>query len=62
MSSAKEKVRSILDRLSDDSTLEDIMYHIYVQEKIEGGLSDVNKGRVLSQEEAEKRMSRWLIE
>jgi predicted transcriptional regulator len=62
MSSAKETVRRILDQLSDDSTFEDIMYHIYIQEKIERGLDDVREGRVLSQEDAEKRMSKWLIE
>lgn len=60
MSTAKESVRKILDQLSDDSTLEDIMYHIYVQEKIEHGIKDVREGRVLSQEEVEKRMAKWL--
>lgn len=62
MSTAKDSVRKILDQLSDDSTLEDIMYHIYVQEKVERGEDDVREGRVISQEEAEERMSRWLIE
>jgi predicted transcriptional regulator len=60
MGNAKEAVRDILDRLSDDSTFEDIMYHIYVQEKVQHGLDDVREGRLLSQEEVEKRMSRWL--
>lgn len=60
MSTAKESVRKILDQLSDDSTFEDIMYHIYVQEKIDHGLDDVSEGRVLSQEEVEKRMEKWI--
>jgi predicted transcriptional regulator len=60
MNTAKEEVRKILDRIPDDVSYEDIQYHIYVREKIERGLKDVEEGRVLSQEEAEQRMSRWL--
>lgn len=60
MNTAKEEVRKILDQIPDDVSYEDIQYHIYVREKIERGLKDVEEGRVLSQEEAEQRMSRWL--
>lgn len=60
MGSAKEEVKKLLETLPDDASFEDIQYHIYVREKIERGLQDVEEGRVLSQEEVEKRMSRWL--
>ena len=60
MSTAKEEVRKLLDTLPDGATYEDIQYHIYVREKIERGLQDIREGRVLSQEEVEKRMSKWL--
>lgn len=60
MSTAKEQVRGILDRLSDDASLEDIQHHIYVQQKIDRGLRDVEADRTMSQEEAEQRMARWL--
>ena len=60
MGTAKEEVRKMLDRLPDDASYEDIQYHIYVREKIERGLKDVDEGRVLSQEEVERRMSKWL--
>jgi len=60
MRSAKEKVREILDKLPDDASLEDVQYHIYVRQKIERGLKDVEEGRVLNTEEVERRMSRWL--
>lgn len=59
METAKETVRKILDRISDDSTFEDIQYHIYVREKIEKGLNDVAENRVLTQEEVEQRMDKW---
>ena len=59
MRTAKEEVRRILDQIPDDATFEDIHYHIYVREKIECGLKDIQEGRLLSQEEVEQRMSRW---
>jgi predicted DNA-binding protein len=60
MLNAKEEVKKILDQLPDDVSYEDIQYHIYVREKIERGLNDIQDGHILSQEEVEKRMSKWL--
>jgi predicted transcriptional regulator len=60
MRTAKEEVRRMLEQIPDDATFEDIQYHIYVREKIERGLKDVKEGRLLSQEEVEQRMSKWL--
>ncbi len=60
MKTAKKEVRKILDQIPDDASLEDIQYHIYVCQKIERGLQDMDDGRVLSQEQVEKRMSRWI--
>jgi hypothetical protein len=60
MSTPKEEVRKMLDQIPDDASFEDIQYHIYVREKIERGLADVREGRVLSQEEVERRMAKRL--
>lgn len=60
MQTAKEEVSNLLHRLPDDCSLEDIQYHLYVLQKIERGLKDAAEGRVYTQEEVEKRMSRWL--
>jgi predicted transcriptional regulator len=59
METAKEEVRRILDALPDDATLEDIQYRIYVRQAIAAGLRDIDQGRIVSQEEVERRMSRW---
>jgi len=56
----KEEVKKILHQLPDDVSYEDIQYHTYVREKIERGLNDIRDGNILSQEEVEKRMSKWL--
>jgi len=60
MAPAKEEVRRLLELLPDDASLEDIQYHIYVRQKIEGGLEDIEAGRMISEEEFEARMSKWL--
>ena len=57
---AKQEVQQLLDDLSDDATLEDIQYHLYVKQKIAQGLADVAAGRVLSQDEIELRFAKWL--
>jgi len=60
MKTAKEEIKEMLEKLPDNASFEEIQYHIYVQEKIEHGINEVREGRVVSQEEAEKRMAKWL--
>ena len=57
---AKDEIRKILDQLPDDATLEDVQYHIYVRRKTDRGLEDVAQGRLLTEEDFDQRMSRWL--
>jgi predicted transcriptional regulator len=40
--------------------LDQIQYQIYAREKIQRGLKDVEEGRVVSEEEMERRMQQWL--
>ena len=60
MKTAKEGVRDLLEHLPEDASLEDIQYHIYVRQKVQKGLDAAREGNVISQNEVEKRMSRWL--
>lgn len=62
MESAKEEAIQLIRRLPDDTTLEDIQYHLYVQQKVRRGMQDVEEGRVYTQKEVEKRMKRWVAE
>lgn len=57
---AKETVRQILDELPDDASLEDIRYRMYVRQKVEQGLKDLEEGRVISHDEVKRRMRKWL--
>ena len=61
MSSTKEKVNSLLSKLPDDCSLEDVQYHLYVLEKVRLGLEIADAEETIPQEEAERRLSKWLI-
>ena len=60
MSTAKEEVESLLNRLPEDCSLEDIQYHLYVMEKVRQGLEAADTQGSLSQEEVEQRLGKWL--
>ncbi len=60
MSTAKEEVESLLDKLPDDCSLEDIQYHLYVIEKVRHGLEAADSQGTVTQEEAEGQLSKWL--
>ena len=61
MSTAKEEVESLLHKLPDDCSIEDIQYHLYVLEKVRHGLEVADSQGVLTQEEAEERLGQWLV-
>ena len=60
MASAKEEIRQLLDQLPDDVSLEDVQYHIFVRQKVDRALEEVEQGKVLTQAEVEERMSKRL--
>ena len=58
----KETVRDLLDKLPDDCTLEDVLYHLYVLQAIDRGLEDAEAGRTIPHEEVAEEMRRkWVL-
>ena len=57
----KQTVRALLDRLPDDCSVEDVLYHLYVLQVLERGQADAAAGRTIPHEEVESAMRRkWL--
>ena len=54
-SNIKSKVRDAIASLPDDATWDDVMYRLYVRQKIETGLQDVESGNTLPVSEVRKR-------
>jgi len=61
MQTTKQEVVSLLERLPESSSLEDVQYHLYVIEKIRRGLKRAESEGTLSHEQAEERLGKWLI-
>ena len=61
MSGAKEQVESLLHKLPENCSLEDLQYHPYVLDKVQRGLDDARQNGTLSQAEVEKRLSKWFV-
>ena len=57
--SLKEEVISLLNKLPEDVTLEEIMHHLYVKRKIIKGKEDLKQGNSYSQEEIEEMVKKW---
>ena len=58
MTQTKETVKALLDRLPDDCSLDDVLYHLYVIQAVERGLEDVAQGRVIPHDEVADRLRR----
>lgn len=54
--SAKEAARQIIEHLPEQASWDDIMYELYVKQKIEAGLVAAKEDRVVSHEEAKRRL------
>lgn len=60
MNSPKAEVKSMIEGLSEDASLEDIQYHLDVLEKVKRGLARAESESAISHEEAKARLSKWL--
>ncbi|MEI7695818.1 MAG: hypothetical protein WCI64_09270 [Chlorobium sp.] len=60
MLQAKQEVQQLLDQIPENVSFDDIRYHIYVCQKINRGLEDVESGNTISEEEMEQRMAHYV--
>lgn len=63
-SNLKEEIIELIKKLPEDTTIDDIMYHLYVKKKIIAGIKDIEQGKVVPHEQvmenAKKRLEQWL--
>jgi len=62
MATVKEEVRRMIKSLPDDATWEDVQCSIYVRERIERGRREATDGKILDEDDVERRMKPWLTE
>jgi len=54
VTTVKENAKILINSLPDNSTWDDIMYEIYMKQKIEKGLNDIKTGKVISHNEVKR--------
>ena len=59
MHTVKEEVLNMIQALPDNSTLDEISYHLYVRNKVDRGLKAIDEGQIVSEIVAEKRIDEW---
>lgn len=58
MNISKSKIETLLKELPKKVDIEEVMYRLYLLQKIEAGEADIREGRVLSHKVAMKRLSK----
>jgi len=61
MPSPKQAVLDLVRDLPEDTSLEDIQYHLYVLQRVEKGLEEVDQGKLIPEDEMEKRFAKWIV-
>lgn len=59
MENLKQNVISLFKKLPEDATIDDMMYRLYVIEKIRKGQEAVMDGKTISVEDLKKEMKSW---
>jgi predicted transcriptional regulator len=54
----KSKLEVLLKELPDKVDIDEVMYRIYLLQKIEAGEEDIREGKILSHKDAVKRLSK----
>ena len=55
--SVKNEAKRLVENLPDTASLDDLMYEVYVRQKIEEGIKATDEDRMLTHEEVRKRFS-----
>lgn len=56
MATPKQTAKALIEHLPDQASWDDIMYELYVKQKIEAGLKAVAEGRTVPHEEVKRRL------
>ena len=56
MATPKQAAKELIEHLPDQASWDDIMYELYVKQKIEAGLKSVAEGRTVAHEDIKRRL------
>jgi predicted transcriptional regulator len=56
---AKQDAIEAIERLPDSAPLDEIVYRLYVLNKVQQGLQDIDGGRVIPAEQLAREIEQW---
>lgn len=56
---AKQQVLDMIKELPEKIDVDELMYRLYLRQKLEAAEEDVREGRLISHEEVVKETSKW---
>ena len=59
-SNPKTVALRIIGSMSDDSSLEDIMYELFFRQRVDRGLEELRQGSTVSQDDVKRSLAQWL--
>lgn len=59
MQAAKQDALNTINQLPDSADMEEIMYRLYVLDKVRKGQEDVEQGRVIDAEALKREIDQW---
>ena len=59
MESLKQEALNVISKMPDTSEIDDIMYRLYVVDKVRKGREAVKQGEVISIEDLKKEIESW---
>ncbi len=59
MESLKQEALNVISKMPDTAEIDDIMYRLYVIDKVRKGREAVQRGEVVSIEELKKEIETW---
>jgi predicted transcriptional regulator len=59
MTIAKQQVLDLIKDLPEEVDIDEVMYRLYLRQKLEAAEKDVREGRLISQEEVITETSKW---
>ncbi len=60
MATIKKEVIKMISKLPDKADYDDIMAEIYFKQRVDKSLSQISEGKVVTHEDAKKRLSKWI--
>jgi len=59
MTIAKQQILELIKDLPEEVDVDEVMYRLYLRQKLEAAEKDVREGRLVSHEEVIKETSKW---